>query len=145
MPWCAGMVGQGADAYADHFQVVLVGVQAAEVLGERLAEAVIGVGAGWHVGADVLAGGVQAGDVVAAGQHDPLGVLAAGGLEEVVGAEDVDVEGAVEAVLVGDAGQMDDPIDVGGRLDDGGQVAEVGADELFALLGGSQGRWRPGR
>src|SRR6266511_123522 len=59
------MVGDGADAHADAFQVVLVGVQAAEVLRERLAEAVEGIRARWHVWADALAGEVEAGDVVA--------------------------------------------------------------------------------
>jgi hypothetical protein len=76
----------------------------------------------------------------AAGQHDPLDAQAAGGLQDVVGADHVDVQDALEAVLVGNAGQMDDRVDVGGGLDHGSQVADIGADELFALLGGSQGR-----
>jgi hypothetical protein len=33
---------------------------------------------------------------------------------------------------------VDDPIDVGGRLDHRGQVADVSAEELLAWLGGSQ-------
>lgn len=63
VPWLGGAVGQGADAYAHDLEAVFVGVEPAEVLDECLADPVEGVWAWWRLGADALAGGVEAGDV----------------------------------------------------------------------------------
>jgi hypothetical protein len=111
---------------------MLVGVQAAQVLPAGLADPIEAIRPDWHLWADALAGVVEASDVEAAGEYHPRASLVAGGLVEVVGADDVGLQNAVEAVLVGDAGQVNGGIDAVHGSSDRLQVTNIGGDQLLA-------------
>jgi hypothetical protein len=81
-----------------------------------------------------FAGVIEACDVEAAGEHHPRAALRAGGLVDVVGADDVGLQDAVEAVLVGDASQVNGGIDIVHGLRDRLQVTNIGGDQLLARL-----------
>jgi hypothetical protein len=58
-------------------------------------------------------------------------------LKDVEGPNDVGLQDALEGVLVGNAGQVDDPIDPGHGRTDRNQVTDVSSDELLTGVGGS--------
>jgi hypothetical protein len=111
---------------------MLVRVQAAKVLPTSLADPIEAVRPYRHLGADALASVIKASDVEAAGQHHPRAALLAGGLVDVVGADDVGLQDAVEAVLVGDASQVHGGIDTVHGRSDRLQVTNIGGDQLLA-------------
>jgi hypothetical protein len=70
--------------------------------------------------------------VEAAGEHDPRAALLAGSLVDVVGADEVGLQGAVEAVLVGDASQVNGGIDAVHGRSDCLPVTNIGGHQLLA-------------
>jgi hypothetical protein len=95
-----------ADAQAHGLEPVAVEVELRQVLAEGLAQAVVAVGALGLRGVDGLALGVEAGDVVRAGEHDAPHAVHAGRLVDMVGADDVGREHILEAVFGGHAAQV---------------------------------------
>jgi hypothetical protein len=79
-------------------------------------------------------GVIEARHVRAAGEHHPRAALLASGLVDVVGAHDIGLQDAVEAVLVGDASQVNSGIDAFHGLSDRLQVTNIGRDQLLARL-----------
>jgi hypothetical protein len=132
------LLRERADAHTDHRKAVLVGVQAPKVLPARLADSIEAVRPDRRLRADALGCVVEAGDVQAAGNHNPRTALAAGRLEDVEGPSDVGLQDALEGVLVGNARQVNDPIDIGHGRTDRGQVANIGGDEFLTGVGGSE-------
>ena len=132
MPRGRWSLRKGADAHADHLEPMLVGIQAAKVLPTSLADPIEAVGPDRQLWADALASVVEACDVEAAGEHDPSAALLASGLVDVVGADDVGLQDAVEAVLVGDASQVNGGIDIVHGLRDRLQVTNIGGEQLLA-------------
>ena len=92
---------------------MFVGVVPAEGLAESLADAVAAVRAWWDGVVDPRGATVEADHVVGAGEHDPLHALAAGGLEQVVAADDVRLQHRAPVGLDGLAAEMDDPVHAG--------------------------------
>src|SRR6266545_5291119 len=78
-----------ADAHADHFHSVLVGVEAAERLAERFRYAVSAVRLRDGAVIDAFVAAVEADGVVAGREHDAARAVPPRGFERVVGAEDV--------------------------------------------------------
>jgi hypothetical protein len=58
--------------------------------------------------------------------------------KDVEGPNDVGLQDALEGVLVGNARQVNDPIDIGHGRTDRGQVANIGGDEFLTGVGGSE-------
>src|SRR5919201_1406507 len=123
---------KGADAHAGHLEPMLVGVQAAQVLPAGLADPIEAVRPDRHLRADALAGVVEASDVEAAGEHHPRATLLAGGLVDVVSADDVGLQDAAEAVLLGDASQVNGCIDAVHGRSDRLQVTNICGEQLLA-------------
>src|ERR1043165_8888406 len=111
---------------------MLVGIQPAEVLPAGLAAPIEAVRPDRHLRANALAGVVEASDVQAAGEHHPNAALLAGSLEDVVGASDVRLQDAVEAVLVGNPSQVNGSIDAVHGRSDRLQLTNIGGDQLLA-------------
>jgi len=138
VPWCRWPLREGADAKTDHLKAVLVGVRTPEVLSARLADSVEAVRPYRRRRADALGCIVEAGDVKAAGKHNPSAALAASCLKGVEGPDDVGLRDALEGVLLGNARQVNDRVDIGRGCIDCGQVANISGDEFLTGVGGSE-------
>ncbi len=88
-----------ADAQAGHDHAVLVGVERAQRLAERLADAVAAVGPHRDVGADLALARIEADRVVGRGEDHALHAGLARRLEQVVAADDVGVEDLLPRAL----------------------------------------------
>src|SRR6266705_2431329 len=122
-----------ADAHAHHFHSVLVGVEAAERLAERLRHAVAAVGLRDGAVIDGLVAAVEADGVVAGREHDAARAVPPRGLEGVVGADDVRAQDHLPRAFDGEAAEVDDR---GYALRHAQHVAQAGAvaaDEFLAL------------
>src|SRR6266496_1614374 len=122
-----------ADAHADHFHSVLVRVEAAERLAERLRHAVTAVGLRGGAVIDGFVAAVEADGVVAGREHDAARAVPPRGLECVVGADDVRAQDHLPRAFDGKAAQVDDR---GYAFRDAQHVAQVRAvapDEFLAL------------
>jgi hypothetical protein len=91
-----------------------------------------------HLWADAIVGAVEASGVKAAGEHDVTAPLTAGSLEEVVGSDQFGLHGAVEGVLMRNAGQVNRRVDVGHGGSDCGEITNVGGNWLLARAGGAE-------
>src|SRR6266496_4433545 len=121
-----------ADAHADHFHPVLVGVEAAERLAERLRHAVAAVGLRGDAVIDGLVAAVEADGVVAGREHDAARAVPPRGFERVVGAEDVRAQDHLPRAFDGEAAEVHDR---GYALRHAQHVAQAGAvapDEFLA-------------
>ena len=140
----AGASAVAADSYGDDRDIGFVGVKLAEGFARDLADGVKTVGSLRCRAIDE----VEAGDMVAAGQHHAFRPLAAGRLEDVVGANDVVFEQFRECSLPAEAREVDDsgyPSDGFLRCD---RVTQVRLDDLDTWWSGDrstveQPQWNP--
>src|SRR3546814_19801402 len=72
---------------------------------------------------------MEAHDVIGGGENHPLDALFAGGLEQVVAADDVGVEDGLPGTFDREATQMHDAIDAGAELIDCCGIGTIGRDE----------------
>src|SRR6266571_8652943 len=100
-----------ADAHADHFHSVLVGVEAAERLAERLRNAVAAVRLRGGAVIDGFVAAVEAGGVVARCENDAARAVAPRGLERIVGADDVRAQDHLPRAFDGEAADVHDRVD----------------------------------
>ena len=115
----------GADPEADALDAVLVPVEAGEVLGEGLGQAVEGVGPVHHPGVGHRLDRMEADGVDRAGIDHPPGAVAAGALEDVVGGGQGVGDDLLEALLARVPGEMHDGVAVAGGRQRRGLVGEV--------------------
>src|SRR5690606_26160690 len=120
-----------ADAYRQHLQAIFVGVQAGDGLTEALADAIAAVRAKGDVGADGLVAAVEADDMVAAREDDPLDALLAGGLEQIVNSDDIGPEDRLPRALDRKSAEMDNAVHAVDQVEQGVEVADIGGDELL--------------
>src|SRR5581483_8402411 len=128
-----GPVADVADPEAQHAQAVLLGVEGAERLAERLAHAVARVGPHRDVGADAVMARVEPHRVVGGSEHHPLDALAARRLEQVVAADDVGLQDRLPRAFHRVAAQVDDAVDA---VDDALHLldaGEVGGNERLVV------------
>ncbi|KUN17642.1 hypothetical protein AQJ11_37935 [Streptomyces corchorusii] len=133
MAGLGGAVAVAADADGDDLHVSLVSVEVAQGLGGDLGYGVEAVRGQRRRSVE----GVQAGDVVAAGQHHARYSLAAGSLQDVVGAGDVVLHRVGERPLLVIPTRCTMADIPAAAFLGGVEVAQVGLDELDA-------RGRPG-
>ena len=125
----------GADAEAHALDAEFVPVEAGEVLGEGLGQAVEGVGALRDAGVGHRLDRMEADGVDRAGIDHAAGAVAAGALVDVVGGGQGVGEDLLEALLAGVAGEMQDGVAVAGDLQRGGLVGEVALHDLLVRAG----------
>ena len=115
---------------------VLVGVERAQRLAERLADAIAAVGPHRDVGADLALARIEADGVIGRGEDHALDACLARRLEEVVAADDVGIQDRVPRASLRDrmAAEMDDAVGALHRRRDLVGLGEVGRDEGFARL-----------
>src|SRR3546814_15105457 len=82
------LVAEIADANTERADAMLVGIERAEALAEQLAEAVTGIRLRHGLDADLGRALMEAHDVIGGGENHPLDALLAGGLEQVVAADE---------------------------------------------------------
>src|SRR3546814_19068164 len=87
---------------------MLVGIERAEAFAKQLAEAVTGIRLRHGLDADLGRALMEAHDVIGGGENHPLDALFAGGLEQVVAADDVGVEDGLPRPFDREATQMPD-------------------------------------
>ena len=126
------LVAEIADPQAGDADAVLVGIERADRLAERLADAVAAVGARRHVGADAVMPRIEADRVVRRGEHDALDALLARGLEQIVAADDIGLQDVVPRAFDRKSAEMQDAVDALADRFDLGEIGEVGGLEFFA-------------
>ena len=117
---------QTGDAYP-----VLLGIERAERFAERLADAVAAVRAHRHIDADALVARIEADGVIGGGEYHALDAGAAGGLEQIVSADDIGLQDRVPRAFDRVAAEMHDAVDAGDDFLDRGEVGEIGGHEIF--------------
>jgi hypothetical protein len=132
------LVADVADPEAEHAQAVLVGIERAQRLAERLAHAIAGVGAHGDVDADVVKAGVEADGMIGGGEDHALDALAPRRLEQIVAADDVGLQDRLPRPFDGVAPEMNDALDAVDRLLDLLEAGKVGSNE--GLVGPEIGR-----
>ena len=121
-----------ADPEAGHDHAVLVGIERAQRLAERLADAVAAVGPHREVGADLALARIEADGVVGRGEDHALDAGLPRRLEEIVAADDIGLQDRVPRPFDRIAAEMDDAVRaLHGRRDLVG-LGEVGGDEGLA-------------
>src|SRR5207249_3665437 len=126
------LCGEGPDPEAGDLQAVPVVIEPAQRLAERLAHPVVAVRTYRVLRRQRLTDRMEAGDVVAGGEDESPAPFQASGLEDVVGAPEVDVEDRLEGSVVDDGGQVHDGLAAGRRPACVLQVPDVTGDGLFA-------------
>src|SRR5882724_1539825 len=99
-----------ADPEAGHDHAVLVGIERAQRLAERLADAIAAVGPHRDVGADLALARIEADGVVGRGEDHALRAGLPRRLEEVVAADDVGIQDLIPRALDRMAAEMDDAV-----------------------------------
>src|SRR6266705_6444446 len=121
-----------ADAHADHFHSVLVGVEAAERLAERLRNAVAAVRLRGGAVIDGLVAAVETDGVVAGREHDAARAVPPRGLERIVGADDVRAQDHLPRAFDGEAAQVHDRVHAFRHAQHVPQVGAIAPDEFLA-------------
>src|SRR5882724_12427380 len=99
-----------ADPEAGHGHAVLVGIECAQRLAERLADAVAAVRPHRDVGADLAPARIEADGVVGRGEDHALDAGLPRRLEEIVAADDVGLQDRIPWPLYGETAEMDDAV-----------------------------------
>src|SRR6266481_8664045 len=121
-----------ADAEAGYDHAVLVGIERAQCLAERLADAVAAVGPHREVGADLAPAWIKADGVVGRGEDHALDAGLPRRLEEIVAADDVGLQDRIPWSLYGETAEMDDAVRALHDHGDLVRLGEVGGDEGLA-------------
>ena len=147
-PLVERLVADVADAQAGHAHAVLVGIERAQRLAERLADAVAAVGPHRDVGADAGACADRSRRRGWTRRRHALHALAARRLEQIVAADDVGLQDRLPGPFDREAAEMDDAVDALDDLLDLVELGEIGGDEASSAArsaGGDVAQPQPGR
>ena len=110
---------------------MFLGIERAERFAERLADAVTAVRAHRHIDADALVARIEADGVIGGGEYHALDAGAAGGLEQIVSADDIGLQDHVPRAFDRVAAEMHDAVDAGDDFLDRGEIGKIGRHEIF--------------
>ena len=122
-----------ADPHAQKPDPVLVGIEAGERLGERLADPIAAVWPRHDAVVDRLGARIKADRVVARRHDDALDAGLPGGFEHIVEADNIRLQDHRPLGLTGIAAEMDDPVDPIDHPLDRRHVGDFGQVDFFAL------------